>query len=79
MITIGLFEVIEISWQVLVINLIELLNHGLKTQIVTHERERSISQIITYVKNEWSINVTLKYIVICETLGLEETFQANSF
>jgi hypothetical protein len=38
MITIGLFEVIEISWQVLVINLVELLNHGLKTQIVTHER-----------------------------------------
>jgi hypothetical protein len=38
MITIGLFEVIEISWQVLVINLIELLNHGLKTQIVTLER-----------------------------------------
>jgi hypothetical protein len=41
--------------------------------------ERSISQIITYVKNEWLMNVTLKYIVICETLGLEETFQANIY
>jgi hypothetical protein len=35
MITIGLFEVIEISWQILELNLIKLFHHGLKTQIVT--------------------------------------------
>jgi hypothetical protein len=71
-VTLGLFEAAEITRQALVRNLIELLDaYGLK------------NKIITYVKDEGSnlntLTTTLKSVVKCETLGLEESFQGTCF
>jgi hypothetical protein len=66
-ITFGLFEAITINGQTLVINLTKLLdNYAL------------LRKIITYAKDEGSnLNImitTLKSIVSCDMLGLEEIF-----
>jgi len=71
-ITLGLFKPVEITGQALVKNLIELLDaYGLKNKIVA------------YVKDEGSnlntLTNALKYVVKCETLGLEESFQGTCF
>ncbi len=68
----GLFEVAKITGQTLVINLIELLNaYGLR------------NKIITYVKDEGSnlntLTNVLKFIVKCESLGLEKKLSRNLF
>jgi hypothetical protein len=79
MITIGLFEVVEISWQVLVINLIELLNHGLKTQIVIHERWK-VNLTNNYICEKWMVNEC--YIKIyCDlwNFGLGRNFSSELF
>ncbi len=60
-VTLGLFEVIDITKQALARNLIDLLDiYGLK------------NKIITYVKDEGStlntLTITLKFIVKCEAL-----------
>jgi len=62
-----LFEVIKIIGQVLVRNLIDLLDaYGLR------------NKSIAYVKDEGSnlntLTNALKFVVKCETLGLEEIF-----
>jgi hypothetical protein len=62
-----LFEVIKIIGQVLVRNLIDLLDaYGLR------------NKLIAYVKDEGSnlntLTNALKFVVKCETLGLEESF-----
>ncbi len=65
-VTFGLVEVVEITWQASVRNLIDLLDaYGFKNEIAT------------YVKDEGSnlntLTNVLKFIVKCETLGLEES------
>jgi hypothetical protein len=71
-ITLGLFEPVEIIGQALVKNLIELL-----------DAYDSKNKIIAYVKDEGSnlntLTNALKYVVQCETLGLEESFQGICF
>ncbi len=62
-----MFEVIKIIGQVLVRNLIDLLDaYGLR------------NKLIAYVKDEGSnlntLTNALKFVVKCETLGLEESF-----
>jgi hypothetical protein len=62
-----LFEAIKIIGQVLARNLIDLLDvYGLR------------NKIIAYVKDEGSnlntLTSALKFVVRCETLGLEESF-----
>jgi hypothetical protein len=70
--TLSLFETAKITGQALARNLIELLDaYGLK------------NKIIAYVKDEGSnlntLTNTLKSVVKCETLGLEESFQGTCF
>jgi hypothetical protein len=66
------FEPVEIIGQALVKNLIELL-----------DAYDSKNKIIAYVKDEGSnlntLTNALKYVVQCETLGLEESFQGICF
>ncbi len=67
---ISLFEATKTTTQALVRSLTKLLNkYGLR------------KKIITYVKNEGSnlnaMTITLKAIVNCESLGLEENFQST--
>jgi hypothetical protein len=69
--TIGLFKATTFIDQALATNLIELLDqYGLKKKIA-------------YVKNEGSnlttMTTTLKSIVKCEVLGLDEIFQGTCF
>jgi len=69
-VTLGLFEAVETIGQVLVRNLIELLDaYGLR------------NKIIAYVKDEGSnlntLSNALNFVVKCETLGLEESFQGT--
>jgi len=71
-ITFGLFELIDSIRQTLAKNLIELLDsYALRTKI------------IVYVKDEGSslnmMTTTLKSIVSCDMLGLEENFQGVCF
>ncbi len=71
-VTIGLFEAIETTRQALVINLSNLLDSfGLS------------KKIIAFVKDEGAnlnaMTLTLKSIVSCDTLGLEEIFNGNYF
>ncbi len=66
-VTLDLFEVVEIIRHALIRNLIELLDgYGLR------------NKIIAYVKDEGSnVNTlinALKFVVKCETLGLDESF-----
>jgi hypothetical protein len=65
-----LFEAVETIGQTLVRNLIELLDaYGLR------------NKIIAYVKDEGSnlntLSNALNFVVKCETLGLEESFQGT--
>jgi hypothetical protein len=65
-----LFEATKTTTQALVRSLTKLLNkYGLR------------KKIITYVKNEGSnlnaMTITLKAVVNCESLGLEENFQGT--
>ncbi len=67
---IGLFEAVETIRQMLARNLIELLNaYGLR------------NKIIAYVKDEGSnlntLTNALNFVVKCEILGLEESFQGT--
>jgi len=71
-VTIGFFETIEKTSQVLAKNLRELLNsYGLS------------KKIIVYVKDEGanlnSTTTTFKFVVNCEVLGLEESFNGTCF
>jgi hypothetical protein len=71
-ITLGLFKPIDISGQALAKNLIKLLdNYALRRKI------------IAYVKDEGSnLNImatTLKLIINCDMLGLEENCQGRCF
>ncbi len=71
-VTLGLFEAAETIRQMLARNLIELLDaYGLR------------NKIITYVKDEGSnlntLTNALKFVVKCETLGLEESFYGTCF
>ncbi len=71
-VTFYLFEAAEIARQVLAKNLNELLNaYGLR------------NKIITYVKDEGSnlntLTNVLKFVVKCETLGLEKKLLRNLF
>jgi len=71
-VTLGLCEAAEITGQALARSLIELLDaYGLK------------NKIITYVKDEGSnlntLTNALKFVVKCETLGLEKNFQRTYF
>ncbi len=70
--TFGLFENVETTRQALARNLIDLLDaYGLR------------NKIITYVKDEGSnlntLTNALKFVVKCEALGLEESFQGTYF
>ncbi len=70
--TIGLFEAIKTTRQALAINLNNLLDSfGLR------------KKIITFVKDEGAnlnaMTLTLKSVVSCDTLGLEEIFNGNCF
>jgi hypothetical protein len=70
--TFGLFEDVETIGQALARNLIDLLDaYGLR------------NKIITYVKDEGSnlntLTNALKFVVKCEALGLEESFQGTYF
>ncbi len=71
-ITLGLFEPIDISGQTLAKNLIELL-----------DSYASRKKIIVYVKDEGSnlniMTITLKSIIGCDILVLEESFQGICF
>ncbi len=65
-----MFEATKTTTQALVRSLTKLLNkYGLR------------KKIITYVKNEGSnlnaMTITLKAVVNCESLGLEENFQGT--
>jgi len=71
-VTLGLFEAVEIIKHTLIRILIELLDgYGLR------------NKIIAYVKDEGSNGNTLinalKFVVKCETLGLDESFQGTCF
>jgi len=71
-ITIGLFEASETIGQVLARNLIALLDeYGLRKKIVA------------YVKNEGAnfneMTMTLKLVISCEILDLDESFQSTCF
>ncbi len=71
-ITIGLSEAIETIAQALANNLTKLLDqYGLR------------NKIITYVKDEGSylyfMTIVLKFVVKCEVLGLDESFQSSCF
>ncbi len=70
--TIGLFEAIEITGQALVMNIIELLDqYGLRKKIIARVKdERSNLNVMT---------TTLKSIVKCEILGLDESFHGTCF
>jgi hypothetical protein len=70
--TIDLFEAIETTWQALTKNFIKLLDkYGLR------------KKIIAYVKDEgFNLNAmtgVLKFVVNCEYLGIEESFQGTCF
>jgi len=70
-VTLGLVETIETIRHTLIRNFIELLDaYGLR------------NKIIAYVKDEGSnVNTlinALKFVVKCETLGLDESFQGIS-
>ncbi len=71
-IIIGLFETTEPIGQPLVKNIINLFHYyNLR------------NKIIAYVKNNQfnlsAMTTTLKFIVSCEVMGLEENFQGNYF
>jgi predicted glycosyltransferase involved in capsule biosynthesis len=71
-IIIGLFETIEPIGQPLVKNIINLFHYyNLR------------NKIIAYVKNDQfnlsAMTITLKVIVSCEAMGLEENFQGTYF
>jgi hypothetical protein len=71
-VTLGLVEAVETIRHVMIRNIIELLDaYGLR------------NKIITYVKDEGSnVNTlinALKFVVKCETLGLDESFQGTCF
>jgi hypothetical protein len=71
-VTLGLFEATKTIGQMLAKNLIELLDaYGLR------------NKIIAYVKDEGSnvntLTNALKFVIKCETLGLEESFQGTCF
>jgi hypothetical protein len=67
-----LFEAIEIINQALVRNLIKFLDEYKSRKI-----------IFAYVKDEGSnmnaMTIILKFIMICECMGLEESFQGSYF
>ncbi len=71
-ITLGLFELIDISGQTLANNLTKLLN--------IYELRR---KIIAYVKDEGfnlnTMTTTLKLVLSCDVLGLEESFHGICF
>jgi hypothetical protein len=67
-ITIGLFEVTKIIRQVLARNLIDILDaYGLRNKIITYVKDKG--------SNLNSLTNPLKFVVKCETLGLEESFK----
>jgi hypothetical protein len=71
-VTIGLFETIETIVQALANNSIKLFDqYGLR------------NKIIAYVKDEGSnlnfVTIVLKFVVNCEVLGLDESFQDFCF
>jgi hypothetical protein len=71
-VTIGFFEAIEKTSQILARNLKEFLN--------SYELSK---KIIVYVKDERvdlnSMTTTFKFVVNCEVLGLEESFNGTCF
>ncbi len=71
-IKIGLFEAIENIGEVLVRNLITLLDeYGLRKKIVTYIKDEKA--------NLNGMKITLKFVVRCEILGLDENFQKTCF
>ncbi len=71
-VTIGLFEAIKTNGQALANNLTKLFDqYGLR------------NKIIAYVKDEGSnlniMTIALKYVLKCEVLGLDESFQGTCF
>jgi hypothetical protein len=70
-ITIELFEANEIIGQAMVKNLIELLD------------KYDLRIFFAYVKDEGAnlnaMKITLKFVVNCEVLGMEENFQGTCF
>jgi len=67
-----LFEVIKIIRQVLARNLVNILNaYGLKNKIIAYVKDKGL--------NLNSLANPLKFVVKCETLGLEKSIQGTCF
>ncbi len=71
-VTIGLFKVTKTIGHALVMNLSELLDsYGLKKKIIAYVKDGGA------ISN--SMTTTLKFVVNCEILGLEESFNGVYF
>jgi hypothetical protein len=69
---IGLFEAIKTITQTLANNLTKLLDqYGLRNKIITYVKDEG--------SNLYSMAIVLKFVVKCEVLGLDESFQSSCF
>jgi hypothetical protein len=66
-VTLGLFKIAKTIGQMLIRNLIELLDaYGLRNKIIAYVKDES--------SNLNTLTNALKFVIKCETLGLEENF-----